>query len=119
MNGFMKLARNISLYSTFKYRVGAVIVKKNIISVGFNQQKSHPIYSIGINTTVHAEMGALIHAQFDNLSDSVIYVYREDRQGFPAIARPCEKCLQALKEKGVKKMVYSISEYPFYRTERI
>jgi deoxycytidylate deaminase len=119
MNGMLKLARNISLYSTFKYKVGAVIAKKNPISVGFNQQKSHPTYSIGINTTVHAEMGALIHAQFDDLSDSVVYVYREDRQGFPAIARPCEKCLQALKDRGVKKMIYSVAEYPFYKIERI
>lgn len=118
MNGYLKLARNVSLYSTYRYRVGAVIVNKKPISVGFNQVKTHPTYSNKLRTTVHAEMNAVIHSH-DNIFGASIFVFREDRNGFPAIARPCKDCLETLKKAGIKKMTYSINEYPYYRTERI
>ena len=113
------LAKNVSLYSDFRYRVGAVIAKKRPISVGFNQVKTHPLYSNNLATTIHAEMNALIHAQFDDLVGATIYVYREDRCGNFALARPCSNCLRELKKKGLKKMVYTTNIYPFHTMERI
>ena len=119
MNGYLKLARNVSQYSTYKYRVGAVIAKKKPVSVGFNIVKSHPMYSNNLRTTVHAEMNAILNSDCENLIGATIFVFRADRNGFPAIARPCEDCLKTLKKYGIKKMTYSINEYPYYRTERI
>lgn len=44
---------------------------------------------------------------------SVIYVARIYKNGDLAIAKPCRSCIQALKNKGVTKVYFSINNFEF------
>jgi len=119
--GFFRLARNTSLYSNCRVRVGAVISKKSPISVGFNVIRTHPLYSnpdTMATISIHAEMRALLSAWFD-ASGCDIYVYRELDNGSPALARPCNICYNVLKDRGIKKIYYTTDSPPYWRMERI
>ena len=41
-------------------------------------------------------------------------VYREDGDGNPVLAKPCENCQTIMKEFGIKKVYYSIPDSPYY-----
>jgi len=53
------------------------------------------------------------HAEFNVLRDikdgskGVLYIYRELFDHTLAMARPCDKCMILLKEKNIKKIVYT------------
>lgn len=53
---------------------------------------------------LHAEIAALLPVinKFD-LSQAVIYVYRENKLGQLAICRPCKGCMSFIKACGIKK----------------
>lgn len=120
--GFFKLARNVSRYSNHRYKIGAVLVKKKPIAVGYNLRKTHPrftnlnkTYSIGI----HAEMSTIIHCNYADVRGSIMYIYRENLKGEPAIARPCKHCLNLLRKCGVRKIYYTINERPYWKEEKL
>ena len=114
--GYFKLARNVSKNSSYKIKVGAVIVMHGKpISVGFNCQKSHPLRQKG-HACVHAEINALINAGSD-VEGGIIYVYRERSDESPGLARPCNYCYQKLMDAGIKKLIYTT--YSGYAIERI
>lgn len=119
--GFFRLARNTAPYSDCRIKVGAVISRKSPISVGFNVIRTHPRYSNPDETntiSIHAEMVALIRAGFD-VGGCDIYVYRELDDGSPALARPCNLCYNELKKYGIKKIYYTIGEFPYWRCEKL
>jgi deoxycytidylate deaminase len=118
--GFFRLARKESNKSTHGVRVGAVIANSRPIARGFNKIKSHTKYA---NPNIHKKIS--IHAEVDCLIDAsarrgdTIYVYREDKYGWPAMARPCEDCLVRLKEYGIRKILYSIPHPPYFKEEEV
>ena len=121
---FFKLAKEIAKTSNYgKIKIGAVIVRKNmIVSVGVNIRKSHPLQKkynhLRFDLTaadnchhyIHAETAAIIHAGSTDLSDCVIYVYREDLNGALACSRPCPACLSLIGLVGIKKIFYTTRE---------
>lgn len=116
MPSIFRLAKNVSKHSNYKIRMGAVLVRKGSpISVGFNRPYPHPQFKWGI----HAEVDALRTSGKTELKNSTMYVYRETADGSPAMARPCADCMNALTKFGVSTIIYSISEAPFYRLEKI
>lgn len=111
---FLRLARNISKHSTFKIRVGAVLVNNgHPISIGFNKIKYCSRYSHLQEQSLHAEMVCLKTSGKEYIEKSTIYVYRETKNG-PALAKPCKACQKMLKEFGVKRMIYSTDFWPFF-----
>lgn len=119
--GFFRLARNTSKYSDCDIHVGAVLSRKAPIAVGFNVHRTHPVFSNPDTdevNSIHAEVKAIMNAGIPT-DGTEIYVYRETASYAPALARPCERCYNFLRENGVKKMFYSISEPPYWRCERI
>jgi len=64
-------------------------------------------------------MDCLAGISDSQIQDSTIYVFREDSKGNPRMSRPCDQCLFVLKALGVKRILYTTSEYPFYGEERI
>lgn len=120
---FMELAASISLSSTKQERIGAVISKKNrVVSWGVNSQKTHPIQRIynkkfrfidnvgepGIDVSfIHAEMDALNRSKGKDLRGHTIYIYRENYDGDLCMCRPCKGCMQALIDRGIKKVIYT------------
>ena len=107
---FFKLAKALADRSEHHTKIGAVIVKKNrVISVGYNKpRKTHP-KSKHPFSTIHAELDAILGVSRKDLKDATIYVYREYKNGNPALARPCKYCWMHLEEVGIKKVYYTCS----------
>ena len=112
-----RLAKNVSKNSDHRYKMGSVIVKNGKpLSVGFNQIKSNPNAPyLGL----HCEQHALQNCGKENLKGCSIFVYRENRVGDPAMAKPCKNCQKILKENGFRWMYYSVDEYPFWECEKL
>jgi len=118
--GYFRLAKNVSKESTYRIRLGAVLVNKKPISVGFNKNKTHPTFTVSEKVGgIHAEISAIINAGRYDLKGTSIYVYREYSGGFPANSRPCIFCRAELKSRGVKWMYYTVSTLPYWKRERV
>jgi deoxycytidylate deaminase len=118
--GYFLLAKNVSMYSDYKQKLGCVIAKHKPIGIGFNLKKTRPTNSkLNFCRSSHAEIRCLINCGKTNLKGSVAYIYRQTKNGKPAMARPCEDCLKALKDAGVKKIYYTINIYPYFKVEKI
>lgn len=114
--GPFRLARRASLQSEFRVKMGAVIMRgKRVISTGKNITKTHPKFGY----SVHAETNCLMRTGRYDIIGCSIYVYREDRNGNPAIARPCDDCMKVLKSFGIKNVYYTIEDYPYFRKEKL
>lgn len=117
---FFKLCAKLARNSDHpKHQLGSVIVSKKgrILSLGINKYKTHP-KSPHSYKYLHAEVSALINLDDNiNLKDAVCYVFRETKDGLPAMSRCCDSCLKALKDAGIKTIHYSIENG--YATEHI
>lgn len=103
-------------------KVGAAIYKKNVcIAVGKNENKTHPLQNYYNRNMpfyrtpyLHAEIATLLAARRENgkeeLKGCTIYVARKLNCGGWGTARPCPACWQALKDVGIKKVVYTTSQ---------
>lgn len=107
---FFDLAKRLSYKSEYDaHRLGAVIVSGNeVIGMGFNKKKTHPRSSTRFNN-IHAELSAILNTRQETLDGAVIYVYRETKEGVPALARPCEHCFRLLKAVNIQEMYYTNS----------
>ena len=122
-------AKRVAKTSTYKtHSLGCVIVyKHHIISAASNSNKTHPkqkeynkkyrIFSRSnkpIMDTGHAEMLALYNIPYPigqkiDWSKVRVYVYRISKghkHGF-GISRPCDACLNALRDAGVRHLYYT------------
>jgi len=89
---------------------GAVIVKGGrVISIGINKNRNHPtvVSSEHIKThcSVHAEVDALRKVR--NAKGATIYVARVNKRGQDRLSRPCDRCHTAIREAGIRKVVYT------------
>jgi deoxycytidylate deaminase len=92
---------------------GSVIVKGGrVISTGINKDRSHPrIVSsehIKDHCSVHAEIDAIKKAR--DVTGATIYVARVNKRGEARDSRPCKRCFEVIKNNGIKKIVYTMSE---------
>lgn len=115
--GFLSRAVRIASTSTEKHRHGAVIVNSGrVISVGVNAEKVDP-RTEGVDFdsfAVHAEESA-IRAAAGNVKGATIYVARfhspkinRRRFRFVSDSRPCDRCMNAIKEAGITTIVYTV-----------
>lgn len=115
---------NESEYPLFK--IGCVIFKKNkVIAKSYNKViVIDGYYDFRIKrykdvVSIHAEMGALIKANGDDVKGSNIIVVRINKNKQLRLAKPCKNCWANLKLAGIKNVIYSISNYPYIKTEKI
>lgn len=88
--------------------------KGRLISIGNNSyNKSHPEqkrYAIKAGQeyrqSLHAEIAALIRSKGKDVH--TLLVQRFDSKGNPKLAYPCPVCMEAIKEYGVKKVIYTV-----------
>ena len=117
---YFKAAKVISELSDFpRVSVGCVVVYKHkIISSGYNSNKTNPtqkrlnIHRFNVDTpaTIHAEVAALlplINRKDINFNDVSLYIYREYKNGNPALSKPCPSCLALIRQLCIKKLYYS------------
>ena len=130
-------AKEVSKLSDFpKTKLGCVIVYKGIvIGVGFNSNKtspmqkkySKPIYDRDgfIETkhafSMHAEIACLNSVKYIEGIDwgkCAMFIYREHKsKHVPLLAKPCEACMSAILEKGIKEVYYTTDEIPYKKLE--
>lgn len=114
---FFRLARNVSRLSDNRFRMGCVIVKNGSpVAVGYNRNKTHPKAP---RKSLHAEMVAVHCCGNTRLKGSSIFVYRENKNNMPAMAKPCKHCMEILKKLKFKWIFYSVSCYPYWNKERL
>ena len=118
----LKLAQDSSDWNECKASHTACIVSKNtIISFGFNQRKTHPFQArygkndeaIYWHAESHAIHNALKRIDKEELEKSTLYVVRvksdeTDHSKFiPAISKPCEGCMRAIRDYGIREVIYT------------
>jgi len=107
---FMIAAVTIAHNSTQPCRHGAIIARrKELISTGWNKDKTHPAAVHYFSKCIHAELAALISANKEDLIGNDIYVARVMRSpGEPlGMSRPCPQCMKMLINAGIKKAYYT------------
>jgi tRNA(Arg) A34 adenosine deaminase TadA len=80
-----------------------------VLSIGQNSYvKTHPMQARlamqageGYKIFLHAEIHAITRCR-DLSKAHRISVFRYDRQGKPALAKPCEICASAIKQAGIR-----------------
>lgn len=105
-----RLAKEASHYSTHpRHKIGAVLlIKGKPCGVGFNSKKSHPLMKkYSEHKTLHAEISALLSFRYKDLKGATMVVYREARNGNPAMSRPCSTCQRILADFGIRDYIYS------------
>lgn len=115
---WMMLARKESHKSSYKHKIGAVVISGgSVLSKGYNQirHSKHLKDHIAWDESLHAERDALRKVKHkDSLVGAVLFVYREHRNGAPAVALPCSSCFKMIKNTGIKKIYFSQEKFPFY-----
>lgn len=120
-NKFMDAAKAISRTSDYhNAHVGCVVaIKNNILSVASNSEKTHTLQKVynryrdfDVDTMpckLHAEICALslLYKKPIDWVHTEVYVYREWRNGKPAISRPCPACMGLIKDLGIKTIIYN------------
>ena len=106
-----------SIYEGKRYNVVAATLDKhnNIIATAENSYcKTHPLQAHLAERAgrpcreyLHAEIGALVKSCTKAES---IMVVRSTRRGLTRCAKPCDICMMALREAGVRKIYYSDDE---------
>jgi tRNA(Arg) A34 adenosine deaminase TadA len=93
----------------------AVVFKNEIISIGWNEFKSHP-FQVQFRkepekSYLHAEVSAirksLNHITPDQLKKSTLYVARVMKNNEWGISCPCDGCKMAIAAFDIKKVIYT------------
>lgn len=122
---YMDFVRRLATSNSMKMKLAACLVIRNeIISVGFNSDKSHPLQKrFSKNTEAifkHAEVDCIIKAlkivDEEDLKDATLYVHRVKKQNkgdanwVTGMAEPCPGCAKAIEHFGIKRTVYSTDQ---------
>lgn len=117
----MNVAAAVSKTSDYHgAKLGCVVTygKNNVISVASNSEKTHTLQRIynryrdfdpdTVSNKLHAEVHALswLIGKCIDWSDIEVYVYRELKNGTPAISRPCPACENLIRNLGIKTIFY-------------
>ena len=116
-------ARQVAYISDYyKTHIGCVAVYKgNIIGVGCNCNKTHPIQkrsnryrkqSDFMLPKLHAEINCLnsIRNMDINFSKVKLYIYRIRKDRPFGLSRPCPSCMAAIKDIGIKDIFYTTND---------
>ena len=117
---FFNAARAVSKLSDFpRVAVGSVAVYKHrIISSGCNSrktdtlQKKYNIYRFVEDTpaSIHSEIACLkplVGRKDIDFRYVDLYVYRENKNGTPMLAHPCESCFNLIRDLGIRNIYYT------------
>lgn len=107
LRSVIKVAES-STYDVFRH--GAVIEKGgSIIASGVNSSKA-TAPKVNVYST-HAEVDAINAAGDDNCIGASLYVARVARgKNKIANSKPCKRCMAYIMTKGIKRIIYSISD---------
>jgi len=102
-----------------KWRLGSVVWRGgSVLSTGVNRVKNDPSVvedSKHFHCSIHAEADALRNA--GDTRGARLFVARVTRSGNLALAKPCSRCMEAIREHGIKRVYYTDEngEWTFFR----
>ena len=119
------LARDVKDFGSSR-QAAAIVYKNDIIGFGINQRKSHPFqakygknrFSIYLHAEISAIRNSLKLFDIDDLKKSSLYVCRVKyssewkKELIYANSCPCEGCMRAICDFGIKNVYYTI-EYGY------
>jgi deoxycytidylate deaminase len=102
----------------------AIVIKNEIISIGFNRRKSHPFQAqyqtndkqIYLHAETDAINRALKYISKEDLKKATLYVarvkYRDNKskRAIWAESKPCIGCQKAISSYGIRSVVHTHSE---------
>ncbi|MFE4583459.1 cytidine/deoxycytidylate deaminase family protein [Streptomyces chartreusis] len=101
----IKLAIKQAARSQCRHRVGAVLTAGSRVLVASpNLHRNSPTIDYR-HATFHAEEATL--RRIRNPRRTVIYVARLSARGLPTLAKPCDRCEEALRLAGVSRAYYT------------
>lgn len=105
---FLSMAKKASERSDHhSHKLGCVIVKgPKVLGTGFNKLNKKSTRSPHSYNSIHAEFAAVVSAGWD-VKGATAYIFRQTKNGTPAMSRPCESCFKFLTDQGIKKIVYT------------
>lgn len=102
---YLELACKLAQQSECSTKHGAVLVKGgNVVAVGFNKPRNSSTVERQ-HYTVHAEIDCLNQAK--KTEGAILYVARINGNGRPMFSCPCENCMVAIHEAGIRKVYYT------------
>ena len=92
-----------------------IVIKNEIVSVGFNQKRTHPFQKLMSGDEnkihIHAEMDALNKAlkviKREDLKKATMFVARVLKNGCKAKAKPCMYCAKALERFNLSAVYWT------------
>jgi deoxycytidylate deaminase len=117
MHKFLKYAVQEAQKSDFRQLMGAIIYDKNrIISYGYNTAQRSVKHLLQKYQrwpySVHAEVAAIINSK-TNIKGMNMLVVRVNTKNQLRYARPCDHCLSYINYVKIKKVYFSLDEYPY------
>lgn len=117
LNLLAKIARAANNSPLRSRHAAAIILRNEVVSIGLNQKKSHPLQrefaTTQHNIYLHAEIAAINNAtknrSFLDLSKALLYVVRIRTETEFGYSEPCKGCVKAAMDFGIKKIIYSIN----------
>ena len=118
---FSVLEKVVEVSDHPKHRMAAALVQRNkIISIGYNQMKSHPFQARYQHKEgmiyLHAEIAAIKNAlkiiPVNDLKKCTLYVFRQRKINGKfehGLAKPCAGCMRAIVEFGIRDIVFTQS----------
>ncbi len=116
------MARDVAPVRSAKI-ASSIVIKNKIIAFGTNKYKTHPFQaSYGVNKDsicLHAEIdvikNALKRVDVDDLKRSTLYIARVKKEMVSpgqcnevwGIVKPCDGCMKAIINFGIKKVFYT------------
>ena len=92
------------------FHVSGLYKKNRLISIGFNQEKTHPKikkYNYYNGAGKHAEFSACIRGGEEDYSDHTMLVLRVDKNNRLNYSRPCAGCIHCLQQFNIEKVFYT------------
>lgn len=102
-----------------KWKLGSVVWRGgSVISTGFNRVRNDPSVVEDekyFMCTVHAEVDALRNA--GSTDGAKLFVARVRRSGGIGLAKPCARCMDTIREHGIKRVYYTddCGEWSYFR----
>lgn len=126
MTHLFRIAKEESLKSEDpRTKIGCILeYNGTIISKGHNGPKTHPLqhrknvqfrYKESDHyfaPTIHAELACLMPMRWTEIdwNKANLYIYREHKDGSPAMCRPCPACMDVIRNQFKIKTVYYTTE---------
>ena len=107
---FAKIALQLAGEATHDvtHQLCALVVSKNkVLSVGYNQPKTHTMSKDTPMQQLHAEMHAIPGCPEAAVDGAEVIVARLKPSGKPGLSKPCEACEKILRRFGIRRVFYT------------